>query len=218
MMEDPLTQALAGTLGRGLTELGTGRNIAQLVSPGMQAPELPAETQPTVSLNDVEALFRELGQDIRQPIVDTGSRFKIKGAKSDNPLIDEQPEIIRAIIDTESGGKADALSKKGAIGLMQLMPNTAKELGVDPYDPAQNVEGGTRYFNQLLERFNDRDLALAAYNWGPTNVSSAIKKLSKMGLAPTWKNLVDNIEIPKETRQYVGKVKSKLGNRFKVNI
>ncbi|WP_416384847.1 lytic transglycosylase domain-containing protein [Shewanella sp. TC10] len=83
------------------------------------------------------------------------------------------PALIRAVIHAESAFNAKALSKVGAIGLMQLMPATAKELGVsDAYDVKQNIWGGSQYLAYLLDRFdNDIDLACAAYNAGPTTVS-----------------------------------------------
>jgi soluble lytic murein transglycosylase-like protein len=79
--------------------------------------------------------------------------------------------LVRSVMTAESALVAEALSPKGAIGLMQLMPETARELGVDPYDPVQNVEGGARYLRDLLIRY-DGGLrhALAAYNAGPAAV------------------------------------------------
>jgi soluble lytic murein transglycosylase-like protein len=76
--------------------------------------------------------------------------------------------LVRTVMAAESGMMSNALSSKGAIGLMQLMPDTARELGVDPYDPEQNVDGGVRYLRALLIRY-DGGLrhALAAYNAGP---------------------------------------------------
>jgi soluble lytic murein transglycosylase-like protein len=75
--------------------------------------------------------------------------------------------LVRSVMSAESANRPDAVSPKGAIGLMQLMPSTAKELGADPHDPAQNVDAGARYLRDLLLRF-DYHLwhALAAYNAG----------------------------------------------------
>lgn len=71
------------------------------------------------------------------------------------------------LVQQESGFKQGAVSPKGALGLAQLMPGTAKELGVDPSDPYQNIEGGMRYLRQQYDRFGDWSLAAAAYNAGP---------------------------------------------------
>lgn len=95
---------------------------------------------------------------------------EIVGAASSHNGID--PDLIKSVIRAESGFNPKAVSPKGAQGLMQLMPRTAIQLGVqNAMDPAANVEGGTRYLRQLLARYhNDLSKALAAYNAGPERV------------------------------------------------
>ena len=78
--------------------------------------------------------------------------------------------LFRAMIEAESAYRVDALSPKGAYGLGQLMPATARGLGVDRTDPAQNLDGAARYLVAQMERFGSAELALAAYNAGPHRV------------------------------------------------
>lgn len=82
------------------------------------------------------------------------------------------PNFVHSVVSAESGYKTDAVSPKGAIGLMQLMPATARSYNADPHDPSQNVEAGAAYLRELLLKYNgDARLALAAYNAGPGAVS-----------------------------------------------
>jgi soluble lytic murein transglycosylase-like protein len=83
------------------------------------------------------------------------------------------PDLARSVMRMESGGNPNAISRVGAIGLMQLMPGTAKELGVDPKDPERNLEGGIKYLSQLADKYDgDYVKTLAAYNAGPSRVDS----------------------------------------------
>ena len=115
------------------------------------------------------------------------------------------PALVMAVIGAESGGKAEAVSKAGAVGLMQLMPGTALDLGVtDPANPEQNVRGGVKYLKQLLGRYNgNKTLALMAYNAGMGNVD----EYAKTGrFLKTPKN--PNGEVFGETREYVRRIRA----------
>jgi soluble lytic murein transglycosylase-like protein len=98
------------------------------------------------------------------------------------------PSLVRALMRAESGFQPRAVSPKGAIGLMQLMPETAKILGVDPHDPAQNVDAGARYLRDLLIKYNlGLRHALAAYNAG----EGAVQKYNGV---PPYRETIDYIK------------------------
>jgi len=105
-------------------------------------------------------------------------------------------KLIEAVIQTESNFNAEAVSPVGAQGLMQLMPATAAELGVtDAFDPEQNIQGGSKYLKQLMDRYDgDTKLALAAYNWGMGNLERHPERM------------------PTETINYVAKISGMMNN------
>ena len=124
---------------------------------------------PTSSSNEFKLFLRERGkpapswyysEKYDDLITDASERFGVSFP------------LLKAIIKAESDFDARAVSKKGAMGLMQIMPQNFKLLGLkDPFDPTQNINAGARYFKQLYERFNGKlALSLAAYNAGPTAV------------------------------------------------
>lgn len=111
------------------------------------------------------------------------------------------PNIARAVAMQESGGRHDVVSPAGAIGTFQLMPDTAKELGVDPHDLDQNIRGGILYLKQMHDRYGGNwDRALYAYNWGPGNMDAYLQ---------TGKGL-DGRTMPSETLNYVPGVRGRL--------
>src|SRR6202050_4379239 len=130
--------------------------------------ELPAEAaaEPDKSAPESAAKLQASAKKIVPPV----GLNEVVNAASGTYLLD--PDLVNSVIRAESGFNVHAVSPKGAQGLMQLMPKTASELGVvNAFDPQANVEGGTRYLRELLERY-DFDLvkALAAYNAGPQRV------------------------------------------------
>ena len=138
----------------------------------------------------------------RSGAVRTTRAVLARGARRYGALIDRhasaigvRPDLVSAVIQVESAFNPRAVSSKGAQGLMQLMPATARDLGVtDPFDPDQNIRGGVTYLRRLLDRYDDNEeLALAAYNAGP----SAVERYGNQ--VPPYH----------ETRQFIGRVRDR---------
>lgn len=114
---------------------------------------------------------------------------------------DLSPALLEAVVWQESRWRHNSVSSAGALGLAQLMPGTARELGVDPRDPYENLEGGARYLREQLDRFDgDLEKALAAYNAGPGRVMRA-----------------DGIPNIRETQQYVAAIMARLSNHSRTS-
>lgn len=170
------------------------RLLALFLSTALIAPAafagVKVEVQP-----DGRKVFTNIGSSAKRRAPSLGRSVE---PSSIEPLVDASasrfdvdPKLVHAVIRAESGYNPRAVSSKGAQGLMQLMPQTARELGVaDSFDPAANIAGGTRYLRTLLDRFQGSlELALAGYNAGP----EAVRRFG--GIPPF-----------SETREYVQRV------------
>ena len=134
----------------------------------------------------------------RQRVVDAGLQFQPGLGQVDADVavrfVVVVVVLLMAVIDVESGFNAGAVSSAGAQGIMQIMPETGKDLELEnPFDPSENIDAGVRYLKSLLDTFPDRRLAVAAYNAGP----NAVKKYG--GIPPYA-----------ETQNYVQKVWARL--------
>jgi len=150
----------------------------------------------------------------QEPNVDPNYQNLVRGKLVSSESIDEaietaarrhnvDPNLVRAVIKVESGGNPSAVSRTGAMGLMQLMPATARQLKVsNPFDPAQNVDAGVRHLKGLLDNFRgDLNLSLAAYNAG----EGAVRRNG--GVPPYW-----------ETRNYVRRITSLYGQGGSISL
>jgi soluble lytic murein transglycosylase-like protein len=144
----------------GVTEMPAGQ-IAGFEADG-ESPKPKSSIAPSVSSAPSES-----AAPLKTPVV-PGPEDLVTAAALRNGL---PPEFVHSVVSAESAYRTNAVSRKGAIGLMQLMPATASEYGADPTDPRQNVEAGTRYLRDLLLKYQNSDRqvsrALAAYNAGP---------------------------------------------------
>jgi len=163
--------------------LGTGDagHLAGLTGDWLEKAVGMTATKIGASSNNTSAILEEAGQ-FKDKIIAAAEKMGVSA------------DLLAAVIKAESSFDPNAVSPRGAIGLSQLMPDTAAGLGVDPYDIGQNIMGGAMYLRQLADQFNgDVRLALAAYNAGPTAVSN-------FGGVPPYK----------ETQEYVQKIEGYL--------
>ncbi len=149
--------------------------LAALCCALLASPALAGEVKIEVRADGTRVLLNEPGESMARRLA---GRLVSPPDQEMSRLIEDfalerelDPRLVQAVVQVESGYNPQALSNKGAIGLMQLMPGTARELAVvDPWSPEQNLRGGTSYLRQMLDRFGDLELALAAYNAGPEAV------------------------------------------------
>ena len=166
------------------------QRFARWQSGGINAVSPPAGQAKPGAENPVPTAVEEVPSVVRV-------RKASDRARQVEPIIRQASEtygvdagLIRAVIRAESNFRNESTSPKGAMGLMQIMPGTAKDLGIrDAYDAQENIMGGTRYLKGLLDRYRgDVPTALAAYNWGMGNVERHPEKL------------------PRETRVYINRI------------
>ncbi len=160
---------------------------ASAISPGVPtSPDVPEITSATPATPVVPM---EVPQGVPEPYRD----MLFQTAQKYRPEDPGFSAFAGRVLLAESGGKPDAVSSAGAVGLMQLMPGTAREMGVtNPKDPKQSIEGGVKYLAIQMNRFGgDKTRALVAYNWGPEN-------------AARWDG--DMAKLPDETRAYVNRI------------
>jgi hypothetical protein len=165
------------------------QTVSAQASPGLNLENLVEDSDETIVLSSIRPkpsiLYENSQKPSRTDFKIKGARFKFppfygkKGEHIFHPIInkaskkhDVDPAIVKAVIMAESSYNPRAVSPKGAVGLMQLMPSTAESLGVaNSFNPEQNIQGGTKYLKELIDKFDgDIKLALAAYNAGPAHV------------------------------------------------
>lgn len=206
------TASLAEALGGAGLDVGGALQRGAIAAGGVEAPEMAAPTEAPVAAPELEDLFNQI-QSYEPTAQPTPQPETVKVGKQNIsiPTGEEysEPRLVKAVIGAESAFNPKAISPVGAAGLMQLMPGTAKGLGLkleERFDPDKNVEAGSRYLQQQINRFKDEKLALAAYNWGPENIAKAEKKLKAEGEPVTWENIKSIAKVPGETREYVDRV------------
>jgi hypothetical protein len=166
----------------------SGRRFFINAEPPVQIKLMPARSHAAIYMPE-QASFTGRGRPAMSIDRDGAERLVREAAERHNV----DPALVRAVVETESNWNSSAISRKGAVGLMQLMPTTAQRFGASEYyNPQQNVDAGVKYLKTLLERYDGNlDLALAAYNAGEGAVDRA-----------------HGIPAFRETRSYVQKVQS----------
>jgi soluble lytic murein transglycosylase-like protein len=184
-------------------ELSVSSNASTYLSGRMKEMSIEELKSYASSPGIPEAMRKQLGDEVvrREAMADPNSKSAYRmyaGNAAAKYGID--PALISSMVANESGWNQGARSNKGAIGLMQLMPKTAAGLGVDPTNPEQNIEGGTKYMRQLLNKYKGNErAAVAAYNMGPGALDKVIDKRGG------FENIKPG-DLPKETEAYLGKV------------
>lgn len=161
------------------------------------------------ALKEIETMLGaepSAAKTVSVPKVVRAKRVNVSKAEGDAHIA-TKPPIIQAMAMAESAGNDKAVSPRGARGRMQLMPATAKELGVkNIHDPIENIDAGERYFNKYADKYGDERIGLIAYNWGPGRVDRIANRFAKRGIPLTWSNIEKYATLPSETEQYITRV------------
>lgn len=162
--------ASAGAAQADVIEIGP-KGAVKTLSDAPNATWMSDETQQTTGITDDVAVFPDGAVTVLSDRITGNYAQALQDIARANDI---SPHLLEALVWQESRWNPTAMSRAGAIGLAQLMPGTARDLGVDPRDPIQNLAGGARYLRQQLNRFDGNvEKALAAYNAGPGRVMTA---------------------------------------------
>ncbi len=155
-------------LGRNIEASKSLKKPLEVQSKGIESRKISAYLNRWAISRHPEKAIEEVPFAFRKKVVEAARKYNL-------PV-----ELIVSVMKAESSFNPYAVSSKGAIGLMQLMPETAKQLGVEPFDPYENIEGGVRYLRYLIDRYDgDLPLALAAYNAGPERVTDRVPPIDE---------------------------------------